>query len=61
MEPEFRAVPGAGHFAFVAPCSEALANVSALLCTDPPGFDRVAFHRAFNRAVVIFFAAQLAR
>jgi predicted dienelactone hydrolase len=23
--PEFRAVPGAGHFAFVAPCSDALA------------------------------------
>jgi predicted dienelactone hydrolase len=61
IAPEFHAVPGAGHFAFVAPCSEALASVATMLCSDPPGFDRVAFHRDFNRAVVTFFAAQLAR
>jgi predicted dienelactone hydrolase len=60
IAPEFRAVPGADHFAFVAPCSEALANVATLLCNDPPSFDRVAFHRDFNRAVVTFFSAQLA-
>jgi len=59
IAPEFRAVSGAGHFAFVAPCSDALANVAALLCGDPPGFDRVAFHRDFNRSVVAFFVAQL--
>jgi len=50
---------GAGHFAFVAPCSEALARVAASLCGNPPGFDRVAFHRDFNRSVVGFFVAQL--
>jgi predicted dienelactone hydrolase len=59
VAPEFRAVQGAGHFAFVAPCTEALATVTALLCSDSPGFDRVAFHREFNRAVVSFFAAHL--
>jgi predicted dienelactone hydrolase len=59
VAPEFHSVSGAGHFAFVAPCSEALANVATSLCRDPPGFDRVAFHRDFNRTVVTFFAAQL--
>jgi predicted dienelactone hydrolase len=59
VAPEFRAVREAGHFAFVAPCTEALATVTALLCSDPPGFDRVAFHREFNPAVVRFFAVHL--
>jgi predicted dienelactone hydrolase len=58
--PEFHAVPRAGHFAFVAPCGEALAKIATVLCSDPPTFDRVAFHRDFNRAVVTFFAGQLA-
>jgi predicted dienelactone hydrolase len=59
VAPEFWTVEGAGHFAFVAPCTPALARAAALLCSDPPGFDRVAFHRAFNSAVTRFFAARL--
>src|SRR5437868_10717556 len=59
VAPEFRTVEGAGHFAFLAPCTPALARAAALLCSDPPGFDRVAFHRAFNSAVTRFFAARL--
>ena len=54
--PEYHAVPGAGHFAFIAPCPTWLFP---LICKDPQGFDREAFHRDFNEAVIAFFRAQL--
>ncbi len=47
--PEFHVVPGAGHFDFLAPCPAA------------PGFDRTAFHRRFDDAVVAFFVRTLRR
>jgi predicted dienelactone hydrolase len=53
--PEEHVVAGAGHFAFLPPCSQALAKQAPQICTDAPGFDRYAFHREFNRAVVVFF------
>lgn len=49
-------VPGAGHFAFLAPCPGWLFPA---ICRDAGGFDRVAFHRDFNRGVVAFFQAHL--
>ncbi|WP_209426651.1 hypothetical protein [Pararhodobacter sp. SW119] len=56
-------VASAGHFAFRPPCDPAVeaANprIWELACTDPAGFDRVAFQRRFNAAVVAFLAAQL--
>ncbi len=55
VAPEFHGVPGGGHFDFLAPCSEALARVAPVICTEAHGFDRVGFHVAFNRAVVGFF------
>ena len=58
--PEDHLVPKAGHFAFLAPCSEALAKVAPEICRDGADFDRVAFHRQFNQALVDFFKAQLA-
>lgn len=58
-KPEFRRVEGAGHYAFLPPCPTALAARLPALCTDRPGFDRAAFHRRFNRAVVAFFQAAL--
>jgi predicted dienelactone hydrolase len=60
-KPEVHVVP-AGHFAFLAPCSAELAVAVPRICTDSPaGFDRAAFHREFNAAVVQFFREQLAR
>ena len=53
--PEMHVVPDAGHYDFVDPCSEALARQVPMICTSEPGFDRVAFHRAFNEAIVTFF------
>ena len=63
VPPDFRLVEGAGHFAFLPPCrpelEAALPKVWAMVCVDPPGFDRAAFHRDFNRRIVDFFRQQL--
>lgn len=60
-KPEIHVVP-AGHFAFLAPCSAELAAAIPRICTDTPAeFDRAAFHREFNAAVVKYFREQLAR
>jgi predicted dienelactone hydrolase len=55
--PEYHAVSGAAHFSFLAPCPSGLFP---LICKDAEGFDRVAFHRDFNRAVIAFYRKQLA-
>ena len=53
-------MPLAGHFAFLAPCSEALAKIAPEICQDNAGFDRVAFHQQFNQALIDFFKTKLA-
>jgi predicted dienelactone hydrolase len=57
--PELHLAPGADHFAFIAPCSTALAERMPDICRDPAEFERSAFHREFNAAVVGFFQKQL--
>jgi predicted dienelactone hydrolase len=59
VNPDSHLVQGADHFVFLAPCSAALAAVAARICEDPAGFDRAAFHRAFNQSVVDFFTTRL--
>ncbi len=59
--PEEHVVTSAGHFVFLPPCTEALAKQAPQICTDSAGFDRAAFHRTFNAAVVAFFTRNLAR
>ncbi|HKF49456.1 MAG TPA: dienelactone hydrolase family protein [Terracidiphilus sp.] len=56
---EEHVVPGQDHYVFLAPCSAALAAAVPQICKDGPGFDRVAFHREFNRLVVNFLAKKL--
>jgi predicted dienelactone hydrolase len=58
-KPEYHVVPNAGHFAFLAPCTPMAERYAAEICRDPAGFDRAAFHREFNPAVVAFFKAKL--
>lgn len=53
---EFHEVPNAGHYSFMAPC---LVLKPRALCTDPPGFDRKAFHAHMNAAVTAFFSKHL--
>jgi predicted dienelactone hydrolase len=59
VHPDSHLVQGADHFVFLAPCSDALAAAAAQICQDPAGFDRAAFHRAFNQSVVDFFTTRL--
>jgi predicted dienelactone hydrolase len=59
VKPEYHVVRNAGHFAFLAPCTPALAATVPEICHDPQDFDRAAFHREFNPAVVAFFKAKL--
>jgi predicted dienelactone hydrolase len=55
---EHHLVANAGHFAFVL-CPPALVKKFPAVCTDAPGFDRAAFHKEFNAAVLAFFRANL--
>jgi predicted dienelactone hydrolase len=57
--PEFHVVEGAGHFDFLAACSQALAEAAPQICASKPGFDRADFKRHFNAEVVRFFTESL--
>ena len=57
--PEMHVVARAGHFDFLAPCSEALARVVPAICLSESGFDRTAFHRRFDADIVTFFERAL--
>lgn len=54
---EMHVVPGAVHYSFLTPCG---LFGPPQLCRDPKGFDRTAFHDAFNASVVRFFETNLA-
>ncbi|MCC7265945.1 MAG: alpha/beta hydrolase [Caulobacteraceae bacterium] len=56
-EAEYHVVPGAEHFDFMTPCSDALAKVAAIIC--PKSIDRTAFHQELNAEVVRFFERTL--
>jgi len=58
---DYHVVPNAGHFDFLAPCSNALASIAPAICTSAIGFDRAAFHASFNAAVVNFLNKTLKR
>lgn len=58
-KPEFHAVPGAGHFDFLAPCADPATMPQ--LCASGPGFERTAFHARFDAEVVRFFTEKLNR
>ncbi len=59
LVPEYRIVKGAGHYAFIAPCPEALMEEDPDVCRDRPGFDRIAFHTRFNEQILDFFNRSL--
>jgi predicted dienelactone hydrolase len=59
VHPDAHVVQSADHFVFLAPCSESLAAAAPQICQDPSGFERAAFHRSFNQALVEFFTTKL--
>ncbi|KYF55858.1 alpha/beta hydrolase [Sorangium cellulosum] len=52
-------VENAGHFSFLSPFPPAMRSPGFLPATDPPGFDREAFHRRLERDVLGFLDASL--
>ena len=54
-EHDYRVVPGAGHFDFLAPCTAQLAAIAPAICTSQAGFDRSVFHRKFNADLLAWF------
>ena len=59
VHPESHLVQGADHFAFLAPCSEPWPQPRRKFARIRLGFDRAAFHRAFNQSVADFFTTKL--
>ncbi len=59
-KPEFHLAVAATHLSFDCPCSEEAKSANhTIVCVDPPGFDRVTFHRTFNEDVAAFFRKHL--
>jgi len=56
---DFQVAAGAGHYAFLAPCSAEQAEALPGICRDEAGIDRLAFHRELNAQVTAFFKARL--
>ena len=57
--PDYRVVPNAGHWAFMAPCSADQAKEFPRGCFDAPDFDRAVFHEEFNAEVLAFLRKHL--
>jgi predicted dienelactone hydrolase len=60
-KPDFHLATGAIHVSFLAPCSpkEMEKPEFSRICTDPPGFNRLAFHSDFNSNILNFFRMNL--
>jgi predicted dienelactone hydrolase len=61
VAPELHVVPNAVHLDFLSPCDAEKARIVPVICHSAPGFDRAAFHRMFDKAVVGFFERSLRR
>jgi predicted dienelactone hydrolase len=59
VAPEYETLEGVGHYAFLAPCSDALRKAIPAVCADPPGIDRAAIHRRLNDDMLAFFRRTL--
>lgn len=58
-KPDYHFVADAKHFSFLTTCTSTEAKEIARICTDAPGFDRVAFHQRFHAAAIAFFRTHL--
>ncbi|MCD5990774.1 MULTISPECIES: alpha/beta hydrolase family protein [Pseudomonas] len=53
--PDYKLLAGAGHFVFMAPCSDELRATSPVICNDREGVDREDIHRNLSAEAVRFF------
>ena len=58
---ENQLIKGAGHFAFLAPCTEQQKITIPFICKDHADFDREKFHQYFNKELVRFFSFTLGK
>ncbi len=59
-KPEWIATPNTNHYAFIHPCTKALAAMEKAICTqDAAGFDRASAHRQWNAQMANFFKRAL--
>lgn len=54
LSEDLKIVSGAGHYTFLAPCSERLAKDMPELCKDGPGVDRKYVHQKISAEIVFF-------
>ncbi|WP_300720062.1 dienelactone hydrolase family protein [Pseudomonas sp.] len=59
VAPEFKLIPGAGHFVFMAPCTDEQLAAMPGLCTDADGVDREDIHRDLIDEARRFFSKTL--
>jgi len=58
---DWRAVVGAGHYVYLAPCPPPLATALPTLCSDPPGVDRRRVQAQLAGEAIDFFQQTLRR
>lgn len=58
-KPDYHVAANARHFSFLAPCSPRETQAFPRICTDAPGFDRIAFHQQFHADMLAFFRKHL--
>jgi predicted dienelactone hydrolase len=58
-KPEYHLAPNAKHLSFLAPCSPRETQAFPRICTDAPGFDRIAFHDQLHAEMIAFFRKHL--
>ncbi|HEX8592897.1 MAG TPA: dienelactone hydrolase [Pseudomonas sp.] len=57
--PDYKLLAGAGHFVFMAPCTDEQRATMPIVCNDREGVDREDIHRNLSAEAVRFFEATL--
>ncbi|MBA1232249.1 dienelactone hydrolase [Pseudomonas viridiflava] len=57
--PDYKLLAGAGHFVFMAPCSDEQRATMPMVCNDREGVDREDIHRTLSAEAVRFFTSTL--
>lgn len=55
---QYRTVQNAGHFSFLSPFPASMSSPSFLPSQDPPGFDRIQFHKELYAEITSFLKRQ---
>jgi predicted dienelactone hydrolase len=56
---DVKVVPKADHWVFIDPCTAEQAKEDHMICSDPPGVDRIKVHAQLNADALAFFRKTL--